>query len=154
MEGQRGDPVLEVAQGGPADAQAAPPGNDGIGSPFARERPASLPTCMFLRSWKISMVRYTMSCTVSCPIRHRDAVLTSRAACWAWGPPNGPGAIPDAASGGVDMAMARLRPQAGGARGRGQGGRPPPVLPASAAEDADQTPAARFQNSARDFRPP
>lgn len=73
------------------------------------------------------MVRYTMSCTVSCPIRHRDAVLTSRAACWAWGPPNGPGAIPDAASGGVDMA--RLRPQAGGARGRGQGGRPPPVLP-------------------------
>lgn len=76
----------------------------------ARSAPTLLPTCMFLRSWKISMVRYTMSCTVSCPIRQSDAVLTSRAACWAWGPPKGPGAIPDAASGGVDMA--RLRPQA------------------------------------------
>lgn len=71
------------------------------------EGPALLPTCMFLRSWKISMVRYTMSWTVSCPIRQSDAVLTSRAACWAWGPAKGPGAIPDAANGGVDMAWQR-----------------------------------------------
>ena len=39
-------------------------------------------TCMFLRSWKISMVLRTMSWTVSWPMRHSDAVLTSRAA-WA-----------------------------------------------------------------------
>ena len=53
------------------------------------------------------MVRYTMSWTVSCPIRQSDAVLTSRAACWAWGPAKGPGAMPDAANGGVDMAWQR-----------------------------------------------
>lgn len=64
-------------------------------------------TCMFRSSWKISMVRYTMSCTVSCPMRHSVAVLTSRAACCACGPPKGPGAMPAGASGGVDMALGR-----------------------------------------------
>ncbi len=37
-------------------------------------------TSMFLSSWKISKVRKTMSCTISCPIRHSEAVFTSRAA--------------------------------------------------------------------------
>lgn len=41
--------------------------------PFLQARPERGPpsscTCMFLRSWKISMVRYTMFWTVSCPIR-------------------------------------------------------------------------------------
>lgn len=53
-------------------------------------------TCMFLSSWKISIVLMTISWTVSWPIRHREAVLTSRAAwacCCGWGgggcPPNG-----------------------------------------------------------------
>lgn len=36
-------------------------------------------TCMFLRSWKISMVLMTMSWTVSWPMRHSEAVFTSRA---------------------------------------------------------------------------
>lgn len=43
--------------------------------------PSSALTCMFLSSWKISMVLKTMSCTVSCPMRHSEAVFTSRAAC-------------------------------------------------------------------------
>lgn len=72
--------------------------------------PPQAPTCMFLSSWKISMVRYTMSCTVSCPMRHSVAVLTSRAACCACGPPKGPGAMPPGASGGVDMALCGSRP--------------------------------------------
>lgn len=64
---------------------------------------------MFLSSWKISMVRYTMSWTVSCPMRQSEAVLTSRVACWAWGPAKGPGAIPDGARGGVDIASPQSR---------------------------------------------
>lgn len=96
-------------RGTPGNKQAAPSLAEAPRFLQARpgEGPALLPTCMFLRSWKISMVRYTMSWTVSCPILQSDAVLTSRAACWAWGPAKGPGAIPDAASGGVDMAWQR-----------------------------------------------
>ena len=45
------------------------------------QRSRARPTCMFLRSWKISMVLRTMSWTVSWPMRHSEAVLTSRAAC-------------------------------------------------------------------------
>lgn len=97
------------------------------------------------------MVRYTMSWTVSCPIRHREAVLTSRVACGAWGPAKGPGAIPDAANGGVDMA--RLRPQARGAAGEASGGPVGDGMPAALAwGGAGETPAAGFQNSGRDFR--
>lgn len=89
MERRHGHP--EVARRGPLPPSLSP----------------QAPTCMFRSSWKISMVRYTMSCTVSCPMRHSVAVLTSRAACCACGPPKGPGAMPAGASGGVDMALGR-----------------------------------------------
>lgn len=53
------------------------------------------------------MVRNTISCTVSWPMRQREAVFTSRAAC-AWGPENGPGGIPAPARGGVDIVQTDL----------------------------------------------
>uniref|UniRef100_A0A0E9XJN6 Uncharacterized protein n=1 Tax=Anguilla anguilla TaxID=7936 RepID=A0A0E9XJN6_ANGAN len=63
-------------------------------------------SCMFLSSWKISMVLKTMSCTVSWPMRHNDAVFTSLAACDGC-PGNAADVMQAPAMGGVVMGIAK-----------------------------------------------